>query len=61
MPHKKGYTMKTIGKAPSKTPVSVMGSQGKPANIPVSFNKPMPTKMSRFPESTRKSKPARKY
>ncbi len=60
MPYKKDYNMKTMGKAPQKTPVSVMGSQGKPASIPVSFNKPTPTKMSRFPESKRQSKPVKK-
>lgn len=49
MPKGKDYKMGTVGKGASRTPMSVMGSQGSPAKIPVSVNKTKATKKSKFP------------
>lgn len=49
MPKGKNYKMGTVGKGGSRTPTSVMGSQGTPAKIPTNFNKTKPTKHSKFP------------
>lgn len=50
MPKGKEYKMGTVGTGASKIPASVMGSQGKPAKIPVSYNKTKATKHTKFPE-----------
>jgi hypothetical protein len=50
MPYKKDYNSKTVGTGASRTPANVMGSQGSPANIPVSYNVSKPTKSTPFPE-----------
>lgn len=48
MPQGKGYKMK-IGKGASRTPSSVMGSQGSSTEIPQGFNKSKSTKKTKFP------------
>ena len=49
MPYKREYKMGAIKKGGSKTPSSVMGSQGTSANIPTSHFKNKPTKHTKFP------------
>lgn len=49
MPYKKSYSKGNVAKGGSRTPVSVMGGQGKPVTIKVSHHKSMPTKMEKFP------------
>lgn len=58
MPYKQGYSTKTVGTGGSKTPMSVMGSQGAPASIKPSFNKSKSVGHKPFPESKRQSKRA---
>lgn len=48
MPYKKDYTMHTVKKGGSRTPMSVMGSQGSPAKIPASPSSSKPTKKTKF-------------
>ena len=51
MPYKMEYNSKTVGKGGSKTPASVMGSQGSPAKITPSPKSTIgSTKMTNFPD-----------
>lgn len=45
-----------IGQGGSKTPKTVMGSQGNPATIPESFSKPRSTSSTKAPHGTKSSK-----
>lgn len=49
MPYKKSYTMGNMKKAEMKTPMSVMGGQGKPAKIMPSHYMARPTMKKSFP------------
>lgn len=60
MPKGKEYKAGSVGTGGSKTPASVMGSQGSSANIPVSQNQSKSTKRSSFPGSFATKKPAGK-
>lgn len=48
MPYKKDYSMKTVKMGNTRTPASVMGSQGKPAKIKPHHFMSKPTGMKKF-------------
>lgn len=49
MPYKKSYSKGNVAKGGSRTPISVMGGQGKPATIKVDHYKSKPTMTKPFP------------
>lgn len=49
MPQGKEYTAKNVKKGGSKTPASIMGSQGKPAPLPKDQHTSRPTHSIPFP------------